>query len=122
VVATEYLADLEAPAWKDQHHFRLMTGRCFTDWNVCDVAGYLADLEAPAWKDQRHFRLMTAYKGTFSVSEVYFNTHRRPPSLEFGGSKLHSINGTAFSVAGMFEMQASVGLDSPLGRGRRSSS
>ena len=42
------------------------------------VAGRLLELETAAWKDDRRFRLLTVDNGTFSFTDLMFNTPGKP--------------------------------------------
>jgi len=45
---------------------------------VCCPTGRLLELETAAWKDDRRFRLMTVDDGTFSFTDLMFNTPSKP--------------------------------------------
>ena len=45
---------------------------------VCCPTGRLLELETAAWKDDRRFRLMTVDNGTFSFTDLMFNTPSKP--------------------------------------------
>ena len=44
----------------------------------CMYTGKLLELETAAWKDDRRFRLMTVDNGTFSFTDLMFNTPSKP--------------------------------------------
>ena len=60
------------------------SGRPLSDEDCSDekigATGRLLEMETAAWKDDRRFRLLTVDNGTFSFTDLMFNTPGKPAS------------------------------------------